>query len=199
MEIKKVVTLIPADSAKEILDFVESATKSDMLTTNASFPSALSLVTMRVEREGGAIGHIRLATGYWQLDFDRLLLFLAKPPPAGATNVPSIRSRALTLITILERLAHDLRAQNVREFDERIAALEAKLLSFLPARDLARKEGLIVRCTDTQCGEAEEVRGLAVGPSGEILAAKTEGGWVSLEGAPLEAPPRGSGITVVEF
>lgn len=199
MEITRVATLVSADSAKEILDFVESATKSDVLTTSAQFPNALELVAIYIETDSSAREYFTLAHGYWQLDFERALLFLAKSPPLDAKNIPSTRSRAITLITILERLAHDLRAQNVREFDERIAALEAKLLSFLPARDLARKEGLIVRCTHPECGEAEEVRGLAVGPRGEILAAKTEVGWVTLEGAPLEAPPRGSGITVVEF
>lgn len=200
MEITRISTLISPDSAKEILDFVESATKSQTLVT-ASFPPALALITMYVEREGGGSGYVRLAAGFWQFDFDcdRSLLFLAKPPPSTATNVPSIRTRAIVLTTVLERLAHDLRAQDVKEFDERIAALEAKLLSFLPAREIACRDGLVVRCTDPRCGEVEEVRGLAVGPRGEVLAAKTPGGWVSLEGEALQAPPRGAGITVVEF
>jgi len=135
-----------------------------------------------------------LAVGYWQVSTPQI--YLASRNDNDSNDNPSFRCRALVVLSALEYV--DFHCQERDRFADRLRRLEARLLTYLPVREVPEwGDGLYVACKQ-QC-QPERVAGLAVNALGEIIAIRTRGLWVTLTGEELAERPSADGVAIIEW
>jgi hypothetical protein len=168
-------------------------TLDDRLESERDFPLPPGKIPIFLGREWRVV-----AIGYWQVG--EKYVWLAKKSTNNSHDNPTLRTRAMILLSVIEYIDTHLEDDIDEDLERRKNAVQAKLLTYLPVREVPEwaDDGLYAAC-----GEGcppDRVAGLAVNAAGEIIAIRTAGGqWVTLTGQLTERPVPGSGVTVVEW